>query len=1388
MNRKLLIGIWGHGVPFHGESLNEGALGGAETMVIQAAQALAQRGHDVKVFCRCPKPGTHGGVDYYDAETSWRDLAPLLQFDVFLVGRDSSMATSKIQSRMIGIWCHDILVDGRKFTSNLWQTDFVWVLSQFQRDQYLRKAPEIAPIVHLTRNGLDRAIFDQILAEPIQRDPHMYVYGSRPERGLDILLRRVWPRLLQDVDQDAMLLIAGYDVTPEMIPDDVKRYYAYLDELIKATPRVERIGYLKHADWIRLLRQAQAVLYPTRFPEISCLNALMAQVCSTPIITTRDFALRETVGDSANLIEGDPRSDAYLEAFLARVKQLAASSYEYRLTQKKGQRHIDSGRYWWDEIAEEWETFFWTRFEERALKQGGRKVIQAFLYESDLLAAKWVLDHHEEVGVDLAECADLAEEVNRHLAEHHTYPDVYADLDVEPDQAVGGTRFSEAARIIMDHFGDQDFSVLDVGCGSGGFLATLIPMGHPGQISPFGLDFSARLIERAKQFLAQRFPTYKWEERLFVGDFLDHPDPRPDALFDCIFAGEFLEHIIEYEAVLDKLQRWVKPGGLLVFTIPSGAWEAMSFRAPLPVRRPGDELRHHIAHYQMRDLQEIFGGQEFWMKFLPAGVSTIDASLLGWWFVKIVVRGRPFGKVDYRRKFLTTRPYQFVSACMIVRNEEDNLSRCLKSLGSVFDELIIVDTGSTDRTIEIAKRYTDKVFELEWPDDFSEARNYSISKADPRADWIYWMDADEVLVNGNRLRKYLGTQLFDGYVIRQNHLIFDVQDAKPDVPIRVFRHGRGYRFYGCLAPGTAVLANPDLLPIEDVKVGTLVATHDGTYHRVSRLWKYEISDDLVEVLALGMPQPLLATRDHKFYAIRTERCGYPSAANIICKPICQKRASCAYRFYERYRPEWIPASELRVGDVLLYPINQIVDDKPVIHLSEHATSGRGSGKGSGASWKLADGMWQRMWHGELASAPDEIPLDDRLLRLCGYYISNGWPADAHSKLAFSFDLSKESCAQDVKKIVEGFGFRASVRRPRGSNEWLVVVSGRPLVEWIVGEFGSGARGKRIPLWLMRLPTEKQREFLTGAWRGDGNVSGSLVRYTTVSPVLAHQMLDLLLRMGIVGNLRWGKASKAYEVFARIGSSDFLDWKIPPIKRNLPRQTWADGTYVYMRVKSVRRVPYRGPVYDLQVDANHSYVANRVIVSNSIHEHAERALNSPIEPILILPDVHVLHFGYLTESIRRDKVRRNLPMLKKDREKNPTREVGIVLLMRDYVNLAQWELEEQGGVPSQNLVRMLREVVRLHREHFTDRQHRYYELSWTLYQRALEFLGRNGIPAIGDQPPVQMSLALGGGVGGLTNPDLKCETAWFADLEEMRAFIAQQVDRLYTVLKTQPEDI
>jgi len=140
-----------------------------------------------------------------------------------------------------------------------------------------------------------------------------------------------------------------------------------------------------------------------------------------------------------------------------------------------------------------------------------------------------------------------------------------------------------------------------------------------------------------------------------------------------------------------------------------------------------------------------------------------------------------------------------ISLCMIVKNEQKNLERCLASIQGAVDEIIVVDTGSTDETCEVAARFGASVHPFFWKDDFSEARNASLALA--TGDWILFLDADEALAPGSaEVLKRITELNNDGYFIKIINYIGSEGwvDSCPDLVFRLFRNHPEYRFRGAI--------------------------------------------------------------------------------------------------------------------------------------------------------------------------------------------------------------------------------------------------------------------------------------------------------------------------------------------------------------------------------------------------------------------------------------------------------------------------------------------------------------------------------------------------------------------------------------------------------------
>jgi tetratricopeptide (TPR) repeat protein len=141
-----------------------------------------------------------------------------------------------------------------------------------------------------------------------------------------------------------------------------------------------------------------------------------------------------------------------------------------------------------------------------------------------------------------------------------------------------------------------------------------------------------------------------------------------------------------------------------------------------------------------------------------------------------------------------------LSLCMIVKDEAEMLPKCLAAAAPAVDEIIVVDTGSTDRTIEIARGFGAKVIEQPWTGSFSDARNTSFEAA--TSDWIIYLDADEVLVEDDvrRLKALTARVWREAFYLVETNYTGDLGDggAITNSALRVFRNRPQYRFVGRL--------------------------------------------------------------------------------------------------------------------------------------------------------------------------------------------------------------------------------------------------------------------------------------------------------------------------------------------------------------------------------------------------------------------------------------------------------------------------------------------------------------------------------------------------------------------------------------------------------------
>jgi glycosyltransferase involved in cell wall biosynthesis/Flp pilus assembly protein TadD len=139
-----------------------------------------------------------------------------------------------------------------------------------------------------------------------------------------------------------------------------------------------------------------------------------------------------------------------------------------------------------------------------------------------------------------------------------------------------------------------------------------------------------------------------------------------------------------------------------------------------------------------------------------------------------------------------------LSLCMIVRDEQEMLPRCLEAVAGAVDEIVLVDTGSSDDTVEIARSFGARVIEREWSGSFAEARNVSFDAAS--GDWLMYLDADEVLIAEDtaNLRALTGRTWREAFYLTETNYTGALEDgtAVTHNALRIFRNRPEYRFEG----------------------------------------------------------------------------------------------------------------------------------------------------------------------------------------------------------------------------------------------------------------------------------------------------------------------------------------------------------------------------------------------------------------------------------------------------------------------------------------------------------------------------------------------------------------------------------------------------------------
>ncbi len=886
------------GMVFDGETVHNKSLGGSESAGYYMAREMAAFGHRVTMFCNCERPGVYDDVAYMPFER-WQPYVRTTPHDVCFVQRLPELYLTQTCGRLNYLWCHDMAMGRFKdpFRAVMWNVDQVLVLSDYMAEQYKDVVKLPNDRLWRTRNGIDLSLFPEAARE---RNRKQLIYSARPERGLDVLIDEIMPALWEQ-DPEFELMVFGYDNPVE----HMREFYGSIAAKIDAEPRIHHGGHLTKAALYETYAQAGVYVYPTPSPtqkdfrEISCITAMECQAAGLPIVTSAIGALPETIAHNAGEFFGPldgTIDEAYVNGFVDAIIRYATVDEVFERASKAGRAHAKS--LGWDALAKEWTAHILDRIAEQ--NDDPVRLAHHFYRRSDIFAAEAALEladeHSERANYlrDIIAREYAFKESPEALREHYREAGEetaarLAEVEIPEGHFDGTTerRFAEIANLLNEQL-PEDASVLEFGCGHG--WSTIFYANTIGR-KWTGVDIDPGAIATAERFRdAHAFAPGDLE--FFESDeSIDFPDK-----FDCLLVSDVLEHTVDPITVMNKLEKLVKPGGLVVITTPYGPVEYGTYN--------WIEFRNHLWEFDIHDLSDMFGHKpKRGMTCAPIHFNGVTMEPQGFYLMWWEAGGEDARGIDLARKLRHQVPRHTVSANVIAGpGAEKSILWALDSVRWVVDEIVIADTGLNSLAYQMVKHEYQDVRFINSVDPkkegFETPRNHALMAS--RMDMVLWIDTDENLVDAQTLPKNCKDSMWHGFGIRQHHFSTD-SPFDPDMPVRLFRR-RSFerdqiRFYGMIHEHPELDINKG--PGSILVLGDVHIAHVGYLSENIRKDRFKRNTPMMEADAKKYPDRLL----HHHFTCRDlcliTRYEYRANGGTIT-PEMQERAEQVVEIYKKH--------------------------------------------------------------------------------------------------------------------------------------------------------------------------------------------------------------------------------------------------------------------------------------------------------------------------------------------------------------------------------------------------------------------------------------------------------------------------------------------------------
>lgn len=294
-------------------------LGGSESALVYLSRELVKLGADVRIYNRCPNPGTYSGVEY----RRWEELVILPQYDVdfFVCIRDPKIATVWKAGGHKILWCQD-WYDQPVFSGlQPGMIEDIFFVGGWQLDDFCSKMGWNPNKAWVLPNGVVSEYYDA--EDPRNRDKRMF-YSSTPFRGLKHLVD-IYPRIKEQVPDAELHLYGGMGVYQDWNNEYDSVYSNFFD--IDGVTIHGPLGQRKLAEE---MQKSRILAYPNTFPESSCITAFEAMAAGNVVVTSHHAGLIDTVGYNGMLIGGKPGDQEYDARFVDICVDLLRNDHQWK--------------------------------------------------------------------------------------------------------------------------------------------------------------------------------------------------------------------------------------------------------------------------------------------------------------------------------------------------------------------------------------------------------------------------------------------------------------------------------------------------------------------------------------------------------------------------------------------------------------------------------------------------------------------------------------------------------------------------------------------------------------------------------------------------------------------------------------------------------------------------------------------------------------------------------------------------------------------------------------------------------------------------------------------------------------------------------------------------